>query len=141
MFYPAKQTAIAILQSIQGKKVALKNPEYNRYVVVEGSLHLVHAHDRDHGVHGHFDLILLRDNIVNIRSHQGHYIAIDKNGRVHTNHHPEHEDSQYFCVSNGNLVAFRTINHGRHLGIHHKSMEGHHSLTGGCWFQLFLGPY
>jgi len=137
-----KQAGMAMVAAVNGRKVALRNPEHNRYIVVEGALHLVHAHEKDHGIHGYFELIPLRENVVNIRSHHGHFIAIDKNGRVHTNHHPDHADSQFAVDANANLVCFRTINHGRHLGIHHtKIVEGNHSLTGGCCFQLLFVPF
>jgi len=86
-----------------------------------------------HGVSDncYFTVKHLHDDIVELTTYNGKYVAIGSGGRVYTTKGHHEHDTKFHLENHKGKVAFRAKHHNRYLGIHFydSTVRGHHALT------------
>jgi hypothetical protein len=114
--------------------MALFNPRHQRFLTGENNT--IDSHHTDHGERSRFQILHLGNGIVEIRTHHGKLVAVRHNGSSYTTNSHVDGDSRFHMEFYPGIVAFRTENHGRYLGIEEGGIvRGHHHLSEGEQFQ------
>jgi len=114
----------------QPVRTGLQNPKTLRYLCGENNN--LFSHHTDHGEKSRFTIQHLGDGIIELRTHHGKLVAVRQNGTAYTCvQHDNGGDSKFHMeFYPPNIVAFRTANHGRYLGIDDVGhVRGHHHLS------------